>query len=126
MLELKKINFEKESYNLSQTDEERNKILFEILELNELIDEIDQVLLFHILIFKNSFFTYEKYEKAEQIYELEMRVSQIIKPFEIELAKALNSSDYSSAVKIIAKLKYYQNIYERLINLKLKFELTNF
>lgn len=45
MLELENINFEKESYNLAQTDEEKNKLLFEILELNELIDEINQVLI---------------------------------------------------------------------------------
>ena len=43
MLKLKNIDFEKESYNLAQSDEEKNKILFEILELNELIDEINQV-----------------------------------------------------------------------------------
>ncbi len=60
------------------------------------------------------------------MHSLEKRVAKIIQPFEKDLEQALKSNNYKYAVKIIANMKYYQNVYERLINLKLKFELIDF
>ena len=58
------------------------------------------------------------------MYSLEKKISKKIEPFEKELEQALKSNNYKYAVKIIANMKYYQNVYERLINLKLKFKLN--
>ena len=46
-------------------------------------------------------------------------------PFENQLEIAFNSNNTNDAVRIISKMKYYQNVYERLIELKLKFNLSD-
>jgi hypothetical protein len=104
MLELKNINFEKEANDLISPDGERNKILMDILELNEEIDEITNV---------------------SQVIDLEKKLFKIMNPFENQLEIAFNSNNTNDAVRIISKMKYYQNVYERLIELKLKFNLSD-
>lgn len=86
----------------NETDSEKQQILMEILELNEIIDEI---------------------KLPKEVEELAQRLEKIIKPFEESLEKAFTSNDYSKACSIISKMKYYKNIDERIKDLELKFNL---
>lgn len=104
LLELNGIDYEIESSKLGQEESsEKQQILMDILELNELIDEIDN---------------------ENQLEELEERVNEVISPLENELTKAFASTDMNRAVKLLGKMKYYQNIVERLDDLKLKFNIV--
>ncbi len=104
MLELRNINFEKKANDLISPDGERDKILMDILELNEEIDEITNV---------------------SQVIDLEKKLFKIMIPFENQLEIAFKSNNTNDAIRIISKMKYYQNVYERLIDLKLKFNLSD-
>lgn len=103
MLKLNKIDFKRESVH--GEDEDMNKILMDIMELNEFIDEISE---------------------TGQVDELEAKLNAIIRPFEEQLKASFDEKDYTSAVEILSKMKYYQNITERLEDLKLKFDIDNF
>ena len=106
MLALKSIDYEVAAADLGQeSNEERQKILLDIMELNELIDEIDE---------------------PSQVEELEEKLSGEIEPFEKQLNEAFNLGNNEEAVRILAKMKYYKNITERLEDLKLKFDLNSF
>lgn len=106
ILTLKDIDYEVAAGKLGQqSNEERQKILMDILELNELIDEIDE---------------------PSQVEDLEKKLAEEIEPFEKQLNEAFKSEDNEAAVKILAKMKYYKNITERLEDLQLKFDLNNF
>lgn len=104
MLELVNEDYEKEATETHETDSERNKILMEILELNELIDEI---------------------KRPEEVEELENKLEEIMGPFEKELENAFKTKDYKLAVSILSKMKYFKNVNDRLMDLKLKFNLVN-
>jgi hypothetical protein len=75
-----------------------------ILELNEEIDDI---------------------ESAEKVEELESKLFEFILPLKNELKEAFKSKNFDQAVRVLTKMKYYQNVDERLKELKLKFNLTN-
>ena len=104
VLELKEVDYEKEAYEaLDQSDDDRQQILSDIMELNELLDEITT---------------------KEQLIELENKLDLVMEPFEKQLEAAFEALDFKKAVKVVAKMKYYQNIDERLKDLKLKFDLN--
>lgn len=75
-----------------------------VLELNEEIDDI---------------------ESAKQVEELESKLYQFILPLKNELKVAFKNNNFDQAIRILTKMKYYQNVDERLQELKLKFNLTN-
>lgn len=104
MLELINIDYEKESYNVNQPDEDKNKILMDILELNELVDEITN---------------------SSEVKELEDKLFDTMKPFKNQLERAFLENRIEDVIKIISKMKYYQNVFERLGDLKLKFNLSD-
>lgn len=83
-------------------DQEQQRILLQIMELNETIDEI---------------------QTNEELEELEKKLEAIMEPFEKQFEQAFTKRDFSSAVKIVAKMKYFKNIDERLKDLKLEFQL---
>lgn len=104
LLELANVNYGKKTVNTHETDSERSRILMDILELNEKIDDI---------------------KEAYEVENLEKRLEIIMKPFEKELESAFEKNEFEKAVEIVSKMKYYKNIDERLKDLKLKFNLTN-
>lgn len=85
-----------------ESDSEKRKILMEVLELNEIIDEI---------------------KLPKEVDELAQRLEEIIKPFEDNLQNAFDAKDYSEACSIISKMKYFKNIDDRIKDLQLKFNL---
>ena len=104
MLELNEVDYEKEAYEaLDRADDDRQQILSDIMELNELLDEITT---------------------KEQLIQLENKLDLVMEPFEKQLEAAFEALDLKKAVKVVAKMKYYQNIDERLKDLKLKFDLN--
>lgn len=103
MLELAGVNFEREAVFESSPDDEKNKILMNVLELNERIDET---------------------REAREVAELEKMLEVIMRPFENELQVAFEKNDFKAAVDVVAKMKYYRNIDERLKDLKLKYNLV--
>jgi predicted transcriptional regulator len=82
----------------------KKKILFEVMELNELLDEI---------------------ETPAQVENLEKILEETMRPFQKELEEAINVKDFKESINVIAKMKYYKNIDDRLQDLKLKFNLNN-
>jgi molecular chaperone HscB len=106
LLKLNQIDYKMESNIQSkQEDADKQKILVDILELNELIDEITE---------------------TRQVEELEAKLNEIILPFEKQLKASFERNDFENAVEILSKMKYYQNVTERLEDLKLKFDIINF
>ena len=106
LLKLNQIDYKMESNIQSkQEDADKQKILVDILELNELIDEITE---------------------TRQVEELEEKLNEIILPFEKQLKASFERNDFENAVEILSKMKYYQNVTERLEDLKLKFDIKNF
>ena len=106
LLKLNQIDYKMESNIQSkQEDADKQKILVDILELNELIDEITE---------------------TRQVEELEAKLNEIILPFEKQLKASFERNDFENAVEILSKMKYYQNVTERLEDLKLKFDIKNF
>ena len=104
MLELRGIDYESEARRIHESDNDRQKILIDILELNEMIDDI---------------------QTRDQVIELEKKLIELIKPYKYELDEAFNSNKFENAIRVLSKIKYYENIDERLKELKLKFSLTN-
>lgn len=104
MLELANQNYEKEAIESHETDNTTKMILFEIMELNEQIDEI---------------------KRPEELEELEKKLDELMRPFEDELEESFKEKDYKRAISIVSKMKYYKNVDERLKDLKLKFDLIN-
>ncbi len=105
LLKINNINFDKEATHIGdEINSDKQEILMHVLELNEQIDEI---------------------ESAKQVEELESKLYHFILPLKNELKIAFNSKDFDKAVLILTKMKYYQNVDERLKELKLKFNLTN-
>jgi len=82
----------------------KKKILFEVMELNELLDEI---------------------ETSAQVENLEKVLEETMRPFQNELEEAINVKNFKESINVIAKMKYYKNIDDRLQDLKLKFNLNN-
>ena len=80
-------------------------IFYKCWQLNELIDEITE---------------------TRQVEELEAKLNEIILPFEKQLKASFERNDFENAVEILSKMKYYQNVTERLEDLKLKFDIKNF
>ena len=74
------------------------------MELNELLDEI---------------------ETSAQVENLEKMLEETMRPFQNELEEAINVKDFKESINVIAKMKYYKNIDDRLQDLKLKFNLNN-
>lgn len=74
------------------------------MELNELLDEI---------------------ETPAQVENLEKILEETMRPFQKELEEAINVKDFKESINVIAKMKYYKNIDDRLQDLKLKFNLNN-
>ena len=106
LLKLNQIDYKMESNIQSkQEDADKQKILVDILELNELIDEITE---------------------TRQVEELEAKLNEIILPFEKQLKASFERNDFENAVEILSKMKYYQNVTERLEDLKLKFDIKKF
>ncbi len=106
LLKMNQIDYKMESNIQSkQEDADKQKILVDILELNELIDEITE---------------------TRQVEELEAKLNEIILPFEKQLKASFERNDFENAVEILSKMKYYQNVTERLEDLKLKFDIKNF
>ncbi len=103
ILELNGFNYEKEAI---ETDTEvcKKKILIDVLELNELLDEI---------------------ETSAQVESLEKKLEETMRPFQKELGEAISLKKFQEAIHVIAKMKYYKNIDDRLQDLKLKFNLNN-
>ncbi|RNA43432.1 iron-sulfur cluster co-chaperone mitochondrial [Brachionus plicatilis] len=97
-------NYLSEVTESHESDSEKQKILMEIMELNEIIDEI---------------------KLAKEVKELALRLKEIIKPFEEELEKAFNLKDYPKACSVISKMKYFKNIDDRVKDLELKFNIEN-
>ncbi len=74
------------------------------MELNELLDEI---------------------ETSAQVENLEKVLEETMRPFQNELEEAINVKNFKESINVIAKMKYYKNIDDRLQDLKLKFNLNN-
>lgn len=102
-MELNNINYETESTDTG-SDIERQKILFEILELNEAIDEI---------------------KTADEVQKLEDKLNKTMQPFKADLDAAFKENNFKLASEIVSKMKYYKNIYDRLQDLKLKFQIAS-
>ena len=96
-------NYEKEAIE-NDTDVCKKKILIEVMELNELLDEI---------------------ETPAQVESLEKKLEETMRPFQKELEHAISLKEFKEAIHVIAKMKYYKNIDDRLQDLKLKFNLNN-
>lgn len=98
------MEFERETVDTSsdELDTAKTRILMEILELNEKIDEIST---------------------ANQVEGLEIELSEIMRPFESELEKAFERGELKRCVDILSKMKYYRNVDERLKELKFKYKL---
>jgi molecular chaperone HscB len=103
ILKINGFNYEKEAID-TQSDVCKKKILFEVMELNELLDEI---------------------ETPAQVENLEKILEETMRPFQKELEEAINVKDFKESINVIAKMKYYKNIDDRLQDLKLKFNLNN-
>lgn len=104
ILELEKIDYERESVTVNESESDRTNILMHVLQLNEIIDEI---------------------EKPSEVEQLEAKLKEIIKPLEKEVENAFAHKNFTQMVELISKMKYYKNIDERLKDLKLKFNLVN-
>ena len=105
MLQLNKFDYEHEATEAEvDIDKDKQKILIDVLELNELLDDI---------------------KTSNQVESLEQKLEEIMSPFQKELELAFKKKDFKMAVNIIAKMKYYKNVDDRLKELKLKFCLTN-
>ena len=70
----------------SEGNQEQQKILMHIMELNETIDEI---------------------KTQEELEELEKKLEVIMAPFEKQLEHAFNKRDFKAAFKIVTKMKYF-------------------
>ena len=104
ILKLNGFNYEKEAFE-TDTDVCKKKILIDVLELNELLDEI---------------------ETSAQVESLEKKLEETMRPFQKELEQAISLKNFKEAIHVIAKMKYYKNIDDRLQDLKLKFNLNNY
>ncbi len=104
MLRLKGVDYEGEAHIARTTEDpaEVQRIIVEVMELNEFIDEI---------------------EKPSQVADLESRLDKLIEPLEAQMGKALSVNDLSRTIGLLAKMKYYQNVSERLTELKYKFQM---
>jgi DnaJ-domain-containing protein 1 len=92
--------------NIIQNDEtNRNEILMEIFELNEMIDSITSS------------------NQYEQLNELETKLNELMKPLENNFNNSLKDGNYKKSIENLHKMKYYKNIDDRLQDLKLKFNL---
>lgn len=103
ILELNGFSYEKEAIE-TDTDVCKKKILIDVLELNELLDET---------------------ETSAQVESLEKKLEETMRPFQKELEQAISLKNFKEAIHVIAKMKYYKNIDDRLQDLKLKFNLNN-
>lgn len=105
MLQLEGIDFERESVETAdEVDREKQMLLMSVLEMNEQLDEI---------------------KDKSSVKKLEDELSEVLAPLESQLDSALVGKDFKRAVKVIAKLKYFKNIEDRLEDLKLKFDLND-
>ena len=103
LLELNGIDYETAAAESVEANPSQDvELLMHVLELNERLDEI---------------------ERPEQVEELETKLGEIMAPFEENLDQVISKGDYRAAVHVISKMKYYQNVDERLQELKLKFNL---
>ncbi len=102
ILKLNKINFEIESSRQNQNEHEKQQILMDIYRLNEELDET---------------------RDSNQLKELEKELDLVMMPFEKQLEEAFDQNNIELAINILAKMKYYKNIEERVNELKLKFQL---
>ena len=107
MLALKGVDYERQArLDGNAADKaEVQRILMEVMELNEFVDEIAE---------------------PRQVEELEARLDKVIGPLEEQIGKAFAAGDLAGAVRILAKMRYYQNISERLAELKFRFHLQGF
>ncbi len=103
MLALKGVDYERQARLDDKAEVQR--ILMEVMELNEFVDEIAE---------------------PRQVQELEARLDKVIGPLEEQIGKAFAAGDLAGAVRILAKMRYYQNISERLAELKFRFHLQGF
>lgn len=105
MLEMENINFEKEAVETSseQNNQEKNQLLMKVLELNEELNDI---------------------ESKDQIKSFEDELNVILSPLEKEFESAYVKQDFHLAVQVLAKMKYFRNIEQRLEELKLNFDLS--
>ena len=103
LLELNGIDYETAAAESVEANPSQDvELLMHVLELNERLDEI---------------------ERPEQVEELETKLGEIMAPFEENLDQVISKGNYRAAVHVISKMKYYQNVDERLQELKLKFNL---
>lgn len=104
LLKLANVNYESETVETHESTQEKSKILMDILELNETIDQISG---------------------PDEIANLEKKLESIIRPLKLELEVAFQRNDLKLATGIVSKMKYYHNVNERLKDLKLKYNLVS-
>ena len=109
LLELNGIHLNQESTESGANDDdmekaEKQKILMLVLELNEQLDEVDS---------------------REKLEELQKSVNVLMEPLEKYIEEAFEKKDLKLALKLVTKMKYFQNVDERLQDLRLKFDLNN-
>ena len=103
MLQLNHLDYEHEAVAID-SDAATRRILVDVLELNELLDDI---------------------ETPAEVESMELKLEETMSPFQKELEHALQAQNFKLAVNIVAKMKYYKNIDDRLKELKLKFCLND-
>lgn len=101
LLKLNDVSYSVEG-KIDQESQGDQTILMQIMELNETIDEI---------------------RTNEELAELEKKLEAIMEPFEKQFERAFAKRDFPLAVKVVAKMKYFKNIDDRLKDLKLEFQL---
>ena len=104
ILELNKIDFEKEASRLANISD-KTEILMNIMELNEELDNVSG---------------------ESELTHIQSKLDQILSPLESELKTAFEKRDFHTAIEIISKMNYYKNVDDRLKDLKFKYKLSEY